>query len=210
MAYAGIAYFIGHADLSEYLLVAHVPGCGELTVLLGALLGASLAFLWYNAPPAQIFMGDVGSLALGGALGFVALVSRTELVLFVVGGVFVAEALSVIIQVASPSRPRDAGCSAARRCIITSSSAVCRRLGWSSAMWIVRGAAGPVQPGPVQDSLAQRRRKPERRFQRSACLPSKLHWMSRRTRTMTSASCAASLDWLMLSDRGRPVLRRPR
>jgi phospho-N-acetylmuramoyl-pentapeptide-transferase len=99
LAYAVIAYFIGRVDLSEYLLVAHVPGCGELTVLLGALLGASLAFLWYNAHPAQIFMGDVGSLALGGALGFVALVSRTELVLFVVGGVFVAEALSVIIQV---------------------------------------------------------------------------------------------------------------
>ena len=101
MAYAAIAYFVGRADLSEYLLVAHIPGCGELTVLLGALIGASLAFLWYNAPPAQVFMGDVGSLALGGALGFVAVVTRTELVLFVVGGVFVAEALSVIIQVVS-------------------------------------------------------------------------------------------------------------
>ena len=101
LAYAGIAYFVGHAGLAPYLLVAHVPGCGELTVLLGALLGASLAFLWYNAPPAQVFMGDVGSLALGGALGYVALVSRTELVLFVVGGVFVAETLSVVIQVIS-------------------------------------------------------------------------------------------------------------
>ena len=101
MAYAAIAYFVGRADLSEYLLVTHIPGCGELTVMLGALIGASLAFLWYNAPPAQVFMGDVGSLALGGALGFVAVVSRTELVLFVVGGVFVAEALSVIVQVVS-------------------------------------------------------------------------------------------------------------
>lgn len=101
IAYAGIVYFVGRVDLSQHLLVSYVPGCGELTVLLGALLGASLAFLWYNAPPAQVFMGDVGSLALGGALGFAALVSRTELVLFVVGGVFVAEALSVIIQVVS-------------------------------------------------------------------------------------------------------------
>ncbi len=101
VAYAAIAYFIGSAALADYLLVPHVPGCGELTVMLGALLGASLAFLWYNTAPARVFMGDVGSLALGGALGYVALVSRTELVLFVVGGVFVAETLSVIIQVIS-------------------------------------------------------------------------------------------------------------
>lgn len=101
IAYAGITYFIGHEELSQYLLVQHVPGCGEMTVLLGALLGASLAFLWYNAAPAQVFMGDVGSLALGGALGYAALVSRTELVLFVVGGVFVAETVSVMVQVLS-------------------------------------------------------------------------------------------------------------
>ena len=101
LAYAGITYFVGHEALSSYLLVQHVPGCGEMTVLLAALLGASLAFLWYNAAPAQVFMGDVGSLALGGALGYVALVSRTELVLFVVGGVFVAEAVSVMVQVVS-------------------------------------------------------------------------------------------------------------
>lgn len=101
LAYAGITYFVGHETLSEYLLVQHVPGCGEMTVLLGAVLGASLAFLWYNAAPALVFMGDVGSLALGGALGYAALVSRTELVLFVVGGVFVAEALSVMVQVVS-------------------------------------------------------------------------------------------------------------
>lgn len=99
MAFAGICYFVGRADFSEYLLVAHVPGAGELTVVLGALLGASLGFLWFNAPPAQIFMGDVGSLALGGILGYVALVSRTELILLLVGGVFVAETLSVFIQV---------------------------------------------------------------------------------------------------------------
>ena len=101
LAFAGITYFVGHERLAEYLLVKHVPGSGEMTVMLGAMLGASLAFLWFNAPPAQIFMGDVGSLALGGALGYVALVSRTELVLVVVGGVFVAEALSVVLQVVS-------------------------------------------------------------------------------------------------------------
>jgi phospho-N-acetylmuramoyl-pentapeptide-transferase len=101
IAYAGIVYFVGHSELSQYLLVQHVPGSAELTVLLGALLGASLGFLWYNAAPALVFMGDVGSLALGGALGYAALVSRTELVLLVVGGVFVAEAVSVIVQVAS-------------------------------------------------------------------------------------------------------------
>lgn len=101
IAFAGIAYFVGHSRLSDYLLVEHVPGAGELTVVLGALLGACIGFLWFNAAPAQVFMGDVGSLPLGAALGFVALVTRTELMLFVVGGVFVVEALSVILQVGS-------------------------------------------------------------------------------------------------------------
>lgn len=101
VAYAGITYFVGHADLSQYLLVKHVAGAGEMTVMMGALLGAALGFLWFNAAPAMVFMGDVGSLGLGGALGYAAVVSRTELVLFVVGGVFVAEALSVIVQVVS-------------------------------------------------------------------------------------------------------------
>ncbi|MBK8975348.1 MAG: phospho-N-acetylmuramoyl-pentapeptide-transferase [Planctomycetes bacterium] len=99
LAYSAICYFVGRSDFSAYLHVEHVPGAGELTVVLGALLGASFAFLWFNAPPAQIFMGDVGSLPLGGGLGFAALVSRTEIVLVVVGGVFVVEALSVILQV---------------------------------------------------------------------------------------------------------------
>ncbi len=101
LAFAGICYFVGRADFAEYLMVENVPGAGELTVMLGALLGASLGFLWFNAPPARVFMGDVGSLPLGGALGYAALVSRTELLLFVVGGVFVFEALTVIVQVAS-------------------------------------------------------------------------------------------------------------
>ena len=101
IAYAVITYAVGRADWSHYLLVEHVAGAGEMTVMMGALLGVALGFLWFNAAPALVFMGDVGSLGLGGALGYAALVSRTELVLLVVGGVFVAEALSVVIQVAS-------------------------------------------------------------------------------------------------------------
>lgn len=101
IAYAGITYFVGHAELSQYLLVRHVAGAGEMTVMMGGLLGAALGFLWFNAAPAMVFMGDVGSLGLGGALGYAALVSRTEVVLLVVGGVFVAEAVSVVLQVAS-------------------------------------------------------------------------------------------------------------
>ncbi|MFO1050982.1 MAG: phospho-N-acetylmuramoyl-pentapeptide-transferase [Planctomycetota bacterium] len=101
IAFAGICYFVGRADFAQYLMVEHVPGAGEMTVMLGALLGAAGGFLWFNAPPARVFMGDVGSLPLGGALGYAALVSRTELLLFVIGGVFVVEAVSVILQVAS-------------------------------------------------------------------------------------------------------------
>jgi phospho-N-acetylmuramoyl-pentapeptide-transferase len=101
IAYAAITYFVGHAELSQYLLVEHVPGAGETTVMMGALLGGALGFLWFNTAPALVFMGDVGSLGLGAALGYAAIVTRTELVLLVVGGVFVVEALSVMIQVAS-------------------------------------------------------------------------------------------------------------
>jgi phospho-N-acetylmuramoyl-pentapeptide-transferase len=101
IAYAVITYAVGRVDWAEYLLVPHVAGAGEMTVLMTALLGGALGFLWFNAAPALVFMGDVGSLGLGGALGYAALVTRSELVLLVVGGVFVAEALSVILQVAS-------------------------------------------------------------------------------------------------------------
>jgi len=101
IAYAAITYATGRVDWAEYLLVPHVPGAGEMAVLMAALLGGALGFLWFNAAPAMVFMGDVGSLGLGGALAFAAVVSRTELVLFVVGGVFVAEAVSVIVQIAS-------------------------------------------------------------------------------------------------------------
>ncbi len=93
------AYAHGNAVFAKYLLIPHIPGAGELAVFCGAIAGAGLAFLWYNAYPAQVFMGDVGALALGGALGTVAVIIRQEIVLFIMGGVFVAETLSVIMQV---------------------------------------------------------------------------------------------------------------
>lgn len=94
------AYVAGNAVFSRYLLLPHIPGAGELTVFCGAIAGAGLAFLWFNAYPAQVFMGDVGALALGGALGTVAIIVRQEIVLFIMGGVFVAETISVMVQVA--------------------------------------------------------------------------------------------------------------
>jgi phospho-N-acetylmuramoyl-pentapeptide-transferase len=99
--YTVFAYTAGHARIAEYLQIPFVPGAGELAVFCGALVAAGLGFLWFNAYPAQMFMGDVGSLALGAALGIVALITRQELVLVLVGGVFVVEALSVIGQVVS-------------------------------------------------------------------------------------------------------------
>jgi phospho-N-acetylmuramoyl-pentapeptide-transferase len=95
-----IAYVVGNANFTEYLGVHYVPGTGELLIFASALFGAGLGFLWYNAPPAAVFMGDTGSLALGGALGAIAVCTKHEIVLAVVGGLFVVEALSVIIQVA--------------------------------------------------------------------------------------------------------------
>ncbi|MBW0158804.1 phospho-N-acetylmuramoyl-pentapeptide-transferase [Sedimentimonas flavescens] len=95
-----IAYVVGRVDFTNYLGVHFVPGTGELLVFTAALIGGGLGFLWYNAPPAAVFMGDTGSLALGGALGAIAVCTKHELVLAIVGGLFVVEALSVIIQVA--------------------------------------------------------------------------------------------------------------
>ncbi|MDQ7079500.1 MAG: phospho-N-acetylmuramoyl-pentapeptide-transferase [Paracoccaceae bacterium] len=94
-----IAYAVGRVDFSQYLEVHYVPGTGELLVFCSALIGGGLGFLWYNAPPAAVFMGDTGSLALGGALGAIAVATKHEIVLAIVGGLFVVEALSVIIQV---------------------------------------------------------------------------------------------------------------
>jgi phospho-N-acetylmuramoyl-pentapeptide-transferase len=93
------AYVTGHAVFSRYLLIPYIPGAGELMVFCGALAGAGLGFLWFNAYPAEVFMGDVGALAIGAALGSVAVIVRQEIVLFIMGGVFVAETLSVMIQV---------------------------------------------------------------------------------------------------------------
>jgi phospho-N-acetylmuramoyl-pentapeptide-transferase len=100
-SYALIAYLVGNAVFSSYLQIHGVPGAGELAVFSGALVGAGLGFLWFNAPPASVFMGDTGSLSMGGALGVVAVVTKHELVLGVIGGLFVLETVSVIVQVAS-------------------------------------------------------------------------------------------------------------
>ena len=98
-AFGFICYLVGNTVFSGYLQVHHIPGVGELAPFCGAMIGAGLGFLWYNAPPAKIFMGDTGSLALGGALGTVAVATKHELVLGIIGGLFVLEALSVMIQV---------------------------------------------------------------------------------------------------------------
>jgi len=99
LAFLLIAYLVGNVKFATYLGIPHVPGAGDLTVLLLAIIGGGLAFLWFNAPPAAVFMGDTGSLALGGALGAVAVATHHEFVLAIVGGLFVLEALSVVIQV---------------------------------------------------------------------------------------------------------------
>lgn len=96
-----IAYLVGRVDFSEYLQIPYVPGTAELSILCGALVGGAMGFLWFNAPPAMIFMGDTGSLSMGGVLGTIAIMVKHELVLAIVGGVFVMETISVIIQVAS-------------------------------------------------------------------------------------------------------------
>ncbi len=96
-----IAYLVGHSVYSSYLQIHHLPGTAELSVFCGALVGASLGFLWFNAPPAMVFMGDTGSLAVGGALGAISVVTKHELVLAIIGGLFVLETVSVIVQVAS-------------------------------------------------------------------------------------------------------------
>jgi phospho-N-acetylmuramoyl-pentapeptide-transferase len=100
-ALTALAYVTGHAVLSDYLDIQNIERVGEVTIFCGAMVGASLGFLWYNAHPAEVFMGDVGSLALGGAIGTVAVIIKQELLLIFIGGVFVAEALSVMIQVVS-------------------------------------------------------------------------------------------------------------
>jgi len=99
-AFAIFAYVTGNAVYAKYLLIPYIPGAGELCIFLGAIAGAGLGFLWFNAYPAEVFMGDVGALALGAALGTVAVIVRQEIVLFIMGGVFVVETLSIMLQVA--------------------------------------------------------------------------------------------------------------
>jgi len=101
-----VAYASGHAELAEYLNIPRIPGCGEMTILAGAMIGGVLGFLWFNCHPAQVFMGDTGALPLGGLLGLMAVVTRQELLLLIVGGVFVVEAASVILQVGYYRRRR--------------------------------------------------------------------------------------------------------
>ncbi|OHE74602.1 MAG: phospho-N-acetylmuramoyl-pentapeptide-transferase [Verrucomicrobia bacterium GWC2_42_7] len=101
LVYAIMSYVAGHATIADYLFIGHVPGCGELAVVCLALVGAGMVFLWYNAYPAEVFMGDTGSLALGGLLGSIAFMTQQPFTLVIVGGVFVMEALSVILQVGS-------------------------------------------------------------------------------------------------------------
>ena len=96
-----ISYLVGNAKYADYLQLHHIAGSGELAVFCSALVGASLGFLWFNAPPAMVFMGDTGSLSMGGALGAISVVTKHELVLAIIGGLFVLEAVSVIVQVAS-------------------------------------------------------------------------------------------------------------
>ena len=99
--FALISYLVGRADFADYLNISYIPGTGELAILCGALIGGAMGFLWYNAPPAMIFMGDTGSLAMGGVLGAMAVITKHELVLAIIGGVFVLETVSVIMQVVS-------------------------------------------------------------------------------------------------------------
>ena len=99
--FALLTYLCGHSQLANYLFIPYVPGASELTVICCAILGASVGFLWYNCNPAQIFMGDVGSLSLGGALGTIAVITKNEVLFVIIGGVFVMEAISVILQVGS-------------------------------------------------------------------------------------------------------------
>ena len=101
IAFGAIAYVTGRLDYSSYLQIEYMPGSGELTIYCGAAIGSALGFLWFNAHPAEVFMGDTGSLALGGALGAISILLKKELLLVIVGGVFVVEALSVILQVLS-------------------------------------------------------------------------------------------------------------
>ncbi len=132
------AYVTGSSVYSKYLFFPHIPGSGELLIFCAAMAGAGLAFLWFNAHPAQVFMGDVGALALGGALGTIAVIVRQEIVLAIMGGIFVVEALSVMLQVTwfkytKRSTAKAVACSRWRRCTTTSKKPAGKKRKWSSA-----------------------------------------------------------------------------
>ena len=132
------AYVVGRADFSKYLLFPYIPGAGELTIICAAIAGAGLAFLWFNAYPAQVFMGDVGALALGGALGTIAVITRQEIVLFIMGGVFVVETVSRDAAGRPITSSAAASASSAwRRCTTTSSSVAGRRTQVVVRFWII-------------------------------------------------------------------------
>ena len=99
MSFSIISYISGNMFFSNYLLIEYIPGTGELAVFCGSLIGAALGFLWFNAPPAKVFMGDTGSLALGGSIGSIAIMCKHEILLAIIGGLFVLETFSVVIQV---------------------------------------------------------------------------------------------------------------
>jgi len=139
--FALFVYVAGHAQIARYLQVLPVSGVGEVTVFCAAMAGAGLGFLWFNAYPAQVFMGDIGSLSLGGALGFVAVLCKQEFILMIVGGVFVLETLSVILQVATTSSPGVSASFAWLRCTIILNSKASRNQrsssgsGFSPSSW---------------------------------------------------------------------------
>ncbi len=127
-----IAYVVGRTDFTEYLDVHYVAGTGEITVFTAALIGGGLGFLWYNAPPAAVFMGDTGSLALGGALGAIAVATKHEIVLAIIGGLFVVEALSVIIQVVYYKRTKK------RIFLMAPIHHHFEKLGWAESQIVIR------------------------------------------------------------------------
>jgi phospho-N-acetylmuramoyl-pentapeptide-transferase len=138
LTYGIMAYAAGNVKIAEYLLISFVPGTGELTVVCGALVGASLAFLWYNSHPAELFMGDTGSLALGGLLGIIAFMVQQPLTLIIVGGVFVWEAASVVIQVGYFKATRRSGGQGQRFFLMAPIHHHFQKLGWPETKIVLR------------------------------------------------------------------------
>ena len=154
----------GNVKIATYLQVPFYPFSGELTVLCMALVGAGLGFLWFNCHPAKVFMGDTGSLAIGGVLGVIAICCKQELLLLVVGGVFVIEALSVILQVVQLQAARQARSSSCRRSIIISNSRAGRRTPSSSAFGSSRSCSRPSGLATLKLQMTNSRCKQNKRI----------------------------------------------